>query len=124
MRAIFWLPFEQLIIFRASSQQAFESYVVPFSQAKAPERSANDLWNDDKIILNELLLEILFLNLAVEKLPAEDMLTTGLKTILTESSRINLWVVFGLQLFLDVQYLLGITPPTLDTADQEILTRI
>ncbi len=77
-------------MFRTSSQQAFSSYEVPFVSPKSQQRSAKELRNDDKIILNEVFWEIAFLNLANEDLPAEDLLTTRLKAVLKTHSKTDL----------------------------------
>ena len=69
---------------------------------------SQDSWNDDKIILHEFFKDILSLGYD-RSLPSMDELTRGVTEVF-HIRPIHLWVVFGLQIFLDTQLLLGIAP--------------
>ena len=64
-------------------------------------------WKADRIILHELLKDMLSLG-NDHSLPVEDELTRGIADVFFRSIPVHLWVVFGLQVFLDTQYILGI----------------
>lgn len=64
------------------------------------ERRAND-----RILLREMFPEFLLL-IIYGTLPTEDTITQGFRSMILEK-RIYLWVVFGMQIFLDVHHKLG-----------------
>ena len=107
-----FLPFHQLKWFRDSGNQHNElpKYLlgaVPFMN-RGDGLSVQERWRYDSIILNELFREVVSLRYD-EPLPVHDELVQGLqKTLKTQN--VHLWVVFGLQLFLDTQRILGNSP--------------
>lgn len=64
------------------------------------ERRAND-----RILLREIFPEFLIL-IVNETLPTEDIITHGFRSMIVDK-RIYLWVVFGIQIFLDIHHTLG-----------------
>ena len=64
------------------------------------ERRAND-----RILLREIFPEFLIL-IVNGTLPTEDTITQGFRNMILEK-RIYLWVVFGMQIFLDIHHTLG-----------------
>lgn len=107
--SLYCLPFEELRRFRSSIDldefpKDFEGQ-VPISRLEASQIDNIDSWEPDKIVLGEFFREVLSLQ-AVHKLPTEDELTRGILEVF-EGGPVHLWVVFGLQLFLDMQRILG-----------------
>ena len=80
---------------------------VPLLRHSDQEPDVRDIWRHDTIILDELFCEVAMLR-HDEHLPIQAELVRGLKEAF-ESRVINLWVVFGLQVFLDTQHLLGMS---------------
>lgn len=113
--SIYCLPFQQLRQFRESRKEGtFPSYPtgrVPFA---SPQPSDRDLRLREMTILNEYFQEVALLG-GKETLASEDELTRGIMGIFEGQGRGNpkskantvpLWVVFGLQIFLDTQQIL------------------
>ena len=107
--SLYCLPFEELRRFRSSIDlDEFPRHVegqVPISRLEASQIDKIDRWEPDKIVLDEFFREIISLQ-PIDKLPTEDELTRGIVEVF-DGGPIHLWVVFGLQLFLDTQRMLG-----------------
>lgn len=108
-----FLPFHQLRRFRdcVHKLKQLPNYpleAVPFMNRGDHGPLIQDSWRYDAIILNELFCEVASLG-HDEELPIQDELVRGLEETLATKS-VHLWVVFGLQLFLDTQHLLGKSP--------------
>lgn len=107
--SVYCLPFEELRRFRHSVEldevpDHLEGQ-VPVSRVEASQIDKVDRWDPEKIILSEFFREVLSLQ-PDAKLPTEDELTRGVAEVF-DRGPIHLWVVFGLQLFLDTQRILG-----------------
>ncbi|CAF9939483.1 MAG: hypothetical protein ALECFALPRED_008148 [Alectoria fallacina] len=105
-----FLPFHQLRRFRdrvhkSNQLPTYPPGAVPFMNRGDHEPAIQDSWKYDAIILNELFGEVASLR-PDENVPIQDELVSGLKETLATKC-VHLWVVFGLQLFLDTQHLLG-----------------
>lgn len=105
-----FLPFHQLKRFRdrvhkSKQLPTYPPGAVPFMNRGDHEPAIQDNWKYDAIILNELFGEVASLR-PDEYVPIQDELVSGLKETLATKC-VHLWVVFGLQLFLDTQHLLG-----------------
>lgn len=109
LNSVYCLPFEELRQFRDSIVKnklpGYWEGLVPTSRLEASQLDKIDGWQTERIILNEFFREVLSLGSA-GKLPTEDELTRGLVIVFNQEP-IHLWVVFGLQLFLDTQRILG-----------------
>jgi hypothetical protein len=68
-------------------------------------KTAREKFQEDKIVLLEILPEFVVLSKLTEKAPAEDELTRGLR-LMFNSHQIPLWLVFATQIFLDIHHLL------------------
>ena len=106
--SVYCMPFGELRHFRDSIvRDQLPRYLngrVSISRLEASQIDKVDGWAPGKIILNEFFREVL--SLRSGKLPAEDELTRGIVEVFRKGP-IHLWVVFGLQLFLDTQQILG-----------------
>ena len=112
--SIYGLPFQQLQQFRDSLRaETRRTYPV---RPPSPDPDPSDL--DSRIrqmtILNEYLQEVALLGVG-DTLASEDELTRGIINICegarggfeNKADTVHLWIVFGLQLFLDTQKRLG-----------------
>ena len=110
LNSVYCLPFEELRQFRDSIVKSkfprSREGLVPIWRLEASQIDKIDGWETEKIILNEFFREVLSLG-STGKLPTEDELTRGLVKVFSKKEPIHLWVVFGLQLFLDTQRILG-----------------
>ena len=108
--SLYCLPFEELRRFRSFIDlDEFPKHLVgqvPILRLEASKIDKIDRWEPDRIVLNEFFREVLSLQSADNKLPTEDELTRGILEVF-DAGPIHLWVVFGLQLFLDTQRMLG-----------------
>lgn len=106
--SVYCMPFEELRRFRDSTvRNKFPLYLkglVPISRLEASQIDEVSGWGPGKIILYEFFREVL--SLLSKELPTKDELTRGIVEVLGNGP-IHLWVVFGLQLFLDTQRILG-----------------
>lgn len=111
LRSLYCLPFEELRRFRESLVRGtmVEHLCghVPMLRVEGSQIDNQDNWKVDKIILHEFLHEILSVGFA-QSLPPGDDLTQEIVEVLKDRP-IHLWVVFGLQIFLDTQRILGIS---------------
>ena len=109
LRSLYCLPFQELRHFRdafvGSQIAAHLSDYVPILRVENSQIDSQDHWRADKIILHELFVEIISLGFNIS-LPAMDQLTLGITKVLSDEP-IGLSVLFGLQIFLDTQKLLG-----------------
>ena len=106
---MYCLPFQELKHFRDSFVDGkiaeHLSGHVPMLRMDGSEIDRQDQWRSDKIILHEFFVEIISLGFDFA-LPAVDEVTRGVTQVLRDE-RIDLWLVFGLQIFLDTQKILG-----------------
>ena len=114
LRSLYCLPFEELRRFRDSLVKgeigrSLKGHVILW-RVEGSQLDNEDTWRADKIILHELLVEYLSLRPKQHSLPSEDELTSGIMRVF-EDNPVHLWVVFGLQIFLDTQHILGTTQP-------------
>lgn len=106
---MYGLPFEELRYFRELLRM--EKVLgrlnghVSVLRVEATQIENEGNWKADTIILHEFFLEILSYGLD-SSLPSEDELTRGIREVFKDNP-IHLWVVFGLQIFLDIQRILG-----------------
>lgn len=109
LRSLYCQPFEELRRFRESlvrgTMTKHLSGPVPILRVESSQIDNQDNWKADKIILHEFLQEILSLGCS-QSLPSEDELTRGVVEVFKDRP-VHLWVVFGLQIFLDTQRILG-----------------
>ena len=107
--SIYCLPFQELRRFRDSLAEGWfprhwGGELVSTSRVKASQTEIDD-WIPGTIILYEFFREVVLLRFTAT-LPTEDELTRGLIEVFNQGP-IHLWVVFGLQIFLDTQRILG-----------------
>ena len=112
LRSVYCLPFQELRRFRESLARKDIIEHLPghvmVLRVEGSQIDSQDSWNDDKIILHEFFKDILSLGYDCS-LPSIDELTRGVTEVF-HIKPIHLWVVFGLQIFLDTQLILGIAP--------------
>ena len=115
LSSIYGLPFQQLQQFREFLKaETFTSYRVDQAHFLGPKPSYRDSEKRQMTILNEYLHEVALLD-GGETLASEDELTRGILNICegarssfeNKAETIHLWIVFGLQLFLDTEEQLG-----------------
>ena len=113
--SVYGLPFQQLQQFRDFLKaETFPSYPVDQASFLGPKPSYRVSENCQMTTLNEYLQEVALLD-GGETLASEDELTRGVIDICegarssfeSKADTVHLWVVFGLQLFLDTQEYLG-----------------
>lgn len=113
LRSIYCLPFEELRRFRESfvtGKKTKHLYGhVLMSRLDGSQIDNEDSWKAEKIILQEFFVEVLSLGFSIS-LPVEDVLIRGVTEVYRDNP-VHLWVVFGLQIFLDTQAILGIALP-------------
>ena len=112
LRTVYCLPFQELRRFRESlAREDIIEHLpdhVMVLRVEASQIDSQRSSDDNKIILHELFKDILSLGYDCS-LPATDELTRGVTEVF-HNKPIHLWVVFGLQIFLDTQLILGIAP--------------
>ena len=113
--SIYSLPFQQLQQFRDSLKaETFPRYVVDQVDFVDPKPSYLGSGHRQMTILNEYFQEVALLG-GRETLASKDELTRGIidicesarSSLENEADTVHLWIVFGLQLFLDTQERLG-----------------
>ncbi|OAL53575.1 hypothetical protein IQ07DRAFT_677068 [Pyrenochaeta sp. DS3sAY3a] len=105
--SMLWIPFTLLSAFLNVLQPGtlpemkpgYYGTYTPSSPRGA--KSARDKFKEDKILMLEMLSEFLVLCIGTPLAPAEDELTRGLRETF-KTKKITLWVVFAVQLFLDI----------------------
>ncbi|KAL1963061.1 hypothetical protein VTN77DRAFT_8707 [Rasamsonia byssochlamydoides] len=75
----------------------------PFSDRS--KKTAREKYQEDKIVLLEILPEFSVLCKGTDRVPAEDELTRGLR-MMFKTHKIPLWLVFAAQVFLDIHHVL------------------
>lgn len=112
LRSVYCLPFQELRRFRESlaregSIEHLPGHVMVL-RVEGSQIDSQDSGSNDKIILHEFFKDILSLGYDCS-LPSMDELTRGVTEVF-HIKPVHLWIVFGLQIFLDTQLILGIAP--------------
>ena len=108
--SLYFFPFLELILYTESGYgiPKIDDIYDPRSDASGLER--NEQWRGDHILIQHFLRA--FPPSPVSGLVTTDEIREGLRYV-TRTKSIRLWIVFGLQIQLDIHHILGKSPPCL-----------
>ena len=109
LQSPYFLPFLELIMYTEISYRTpqLDDIYDPRSDATGLDR--NEEWRRDHILIQQFL--VAFWPLSVSGLVTTDEISEGLRHVTLKKKNIHLWIVFGVQILLDIHHILGKSPP-------------